>query len=257
MRRSLKLLAIVLFYIFNALLVIVFSTTLGIFTYPLIIALSLLFIWWLQLDVPRRGLMEGGLFAAIAMGIILVILLLTGNLALGPIRDNYSDYLLIGVMVQLLVAFGEELGFRATIFQGLFEELGMWPAAILSAAGFALLHIPSMDLLGLGNMSDIIALITIFIAGIVLAMLYRYGGLFNAISFHFIWNYIEYDLFNLGPLEGAIDVHRLGPDYLTGGAFGPEASVVALVVMAVLAGVIWLYFNKIRKPAETRQNISE
>ena len=257
MGRKLKLLAVVLFYLLNAFLVVVFSTVAGIFTYPLIIAASLLFIWWLRLDVPRKGLMEGGLFAAIAMGVVLVILLATGNIALGPIRDGYSGYLLAGVLVQLLVSFGEELGFRATIFQGMFDELGMWPAAILSAAGFAALHLPSMGLVGLSDVSDVIALVTIFFAGIVLAMLYRYGGLFNAISFHFIWNFIEYNLFNMGPLEGAVAVTRIGPNYMTGGAFGPEASVVAIGVMAVLIVVIWLYYNKLKNPKQLRQNISE
>ena len=256
MKRSLKLLAVVLFYLFNAFLVVIFSATAGIFTYPLIIAASLLFIWWLKLGVKRKGILEGGLFAAIAMGVVLVILLLTGNITLGPIKEDSTYLLLIGVAVQLLVSFGEELGFRAAIFQGLFEELGMWPAAILSAAGFAALHLPSMGLVGLGNLSDAIALVTIFLAGIVLAMLYRYGGLFNAISFHFIWNYIEYDLFNMGPLDGAVAVTKIGPDYLTGGAFGPEASVVALGVMAVLIVVIWVYFNKFQKPKDA-QNISD
>lgn len=255
MRRSFKLLAVLLFYIFNAWLVVAFSSTAGIFTYPLIIVASLFFIWALKLDVPRNGLLEGGLFAAISMGIVLITLLLLGAITVGPIRDDFSSYLLTGVVVQLLVSFGEELGFRATIFQALDTELGMWPAAILSAAGFAALHLPSMGIVGLGRQSDLIALGTIFFAGIVLAQIYKYGGIFNAISFHFIWNYIEYDLFNAGPLEGAITVSKPGPEILTGGAFGPEASIVTLVIVALLAAAVWLYYNKVRKP-EDAQDLS-
>ncbi|HTY92073.1 MAG TPA: CPBP family intramembrane glutamic endopeptidase [Methanocella sp.] len=255
MRRSLKLLLVLLFYLFNAWLVVSFSRTAGIFTYPLIIAASLFFILALKLKVPRNGLLEGGLFAAISMGIVLNGLLLLGAITVGPIRDNFSSYLLTGVVVQLLVSFGEELGFRAAIFQALDDELGMWPAAILSAAGFAALHLPSMGIVGLGRQSDLIALATIFFAGIVLALLYKYGGIFNAISFHFIWNYIEYDLFNMGPLEGAINVSKPGPEILTGGAFGPEASILTMAIMALLIVVVWLFYNKFRKPKGT-QNLS-
>jgi CAAX protease family protein len=255
MRRSLRLLAVLLFYIFNAWLVVTFSSTTGIFTYPLIIIAAVFFIWALQLDVPRKGLLEGGLFAAIAMGAALNVLLLAGAITVGPIRDDYFYYLVLGVVVQLLVSFGEELAFRASIFQALDDILGLWPAAVLSAAGFAALHLPSMGLIGIGTQSDVIALVTIFLAGIVLALLYKYGGLFNAVSFHFIWNFIEYNLFNMGPLEGAILVSKAGPDVLTGGAFGPEASIVTPFILVLLAAAIWLYYNRVLKP-KSAQNIS-
>jgi len=89
----------------------------------------------------------------------------------------------------------------------------------------------------------------------VLALIYRYGGLFNAIGFHFVWNFMEYNLLEMGPLDGAILVSKPGPDILTGGAFGPEASIVTLAVTALLVAVVWLYYNKVRKP-EGAQNIS-
>ncbi len=255
MRRGLKLLAVLLFYLLNAWLVVSFSTYGGILTYPLIIVLSVFFIGILELKVPRKGFEEGAAFAAASMGLVLAVLLLSGSITIGPVRYDFSYYLLMGVLVQLLVSFGEELGFRAAIFQGLFDELGLWPAALLSAAGFAALHLPSMGIVGLGRQSDLIALGTIFFAGIVLALIYRYGGLLNAIGFHFVWNFIEYNLLEMGPLDGAILVSKPGPDILTGGAFGPEASVVTLAVTALLVAAVWLYYNKLRKP-EGAQNIS-
>ncbi len=255
MRRGLGLLAVFLFYLLNSWLVISFSSFAGILTYPLIVVLSLLFIGFLELRIPRGGFKEGAAFAGASMGLVLAVLLLAGAITIGPVREDFSYYLLMGLFVQLLVSFGEELGFRAAIFQGLFKELGLWPAAILSAAGFAALHLPSMNIVGLGRQSDLIALGTIFLAGIVLALLYRYGGLFNAIGFHFVWNYIEYNLLNMGPLEGAILVSKPGPDILTGGAFGPEASIVTIAVMALLIVAVWLYYNKVKKP-QGAQNIS-
>jgi len=247
MRLSLKLFVTLFFYLFIALMVVVFSAIGGIFTYPIIILASLIFILALKLKVPRGRPYIGAVAAIVSMGLVIGTLALSGAIAIGPLKDNFIDILFIGIVIQLIVSLAEELSFRASIFQGLSDELGIAPAALLSAAGFAVLHIPSMDLVGIGASSGLIAMGTIFFAGIVLALLYAYGGLFNAIAFHFAWNYIEYNLFNLGPLEGAIGVSKPGPDILTGGAFGPEASAVTLAVTAVLAIAIWLYYSRARK----------
>jgi len=251
MRLSLKLSVTLFFYLFIALMVVVFSSvagaTAGILTYPIIILASLLFILLLKLKVPINGFTIGAVAAIVSMGLVIGVLALSGQIVIGPLKDNFRDILFMGIVIQLLVSLAEELSFRASIFQGLRAELGIAPAALLSAAGFAALHIPSMDLVGIGASSSLIALGTIFFAGIALALLYACGGLFNAIAFHFAWNYIEYNLFNLGPLEGAINVSKPGPDILTGGAFGPEASVVALAVTALLALAIWLYCTRAKK----------
>jgi membrane protease YdiL (CAAX protease family) len=247
LRLSLKLFATLFFYLFIALMVVVFSTVGGIFTYPIIILASLIFILALKLTVPRGRPFVGAVAAAVSMGLVIGTLVLSGGIEIGPLKDNFIGVLLAGIVIQLLVSIAEELSFRASIFQGLSDVLGIIPAALLSAAGFAVLHIPSMDLVGIGAATGLIALGTIFLAGIALALLYAYGGLFNAIAFHMAWNFIEYNLFNLGPLEGAISVSKPGPDILTGGAFGPEASVVTLAVTALLAIAIWLYYSRARK----------
>ncbi len=249
MRRGLRLLSVLLFYVFVALMVVVFSSVAGgalagLLTYPIIILASLLFVYALKLKVPIDGFAVGAVAAAASMGIVIGVLALSGAIVIGPLKADFIDILLMGIILELLVGFGEELSFRAAIFQGMREELGIAYAAVLSALGFAALHIPSMDLLRIGSSSDLVALGTIFFAGIALALLYAYGGLFNAIAFHFTWNFIEYNLFDLGPLEGAVSVSKPGPDILTGGAFGPEASVVGLAVMALLTLALWYYYSR-------------
>jgi membrane protease YdiL (CAAX protease family) len=247
MRLSLKLFVTLFFYLFIALMVVVFSAIGGIFTYPLLILASLIFIMALKLKVPRGQPYVGAIAALVSMGLVIGTLAFSGAIVIGPLKDNFIDILFIGIVIQLIVSIAEEMSFRASVFQGLDDELGIVPAALLSAAGFAALHIPSMDLVGIGVPSGLIALGTIFFAGIALALLYAYGGLLNAIAFHFVWNFIEYTLFAMGPLEGAISVSQPGPGIVTGGAFGPEASVVALAVAALLAAVLWLYYTRVKK----------
>jgi len=254
MRLSLKLAATLFFYLFVALMVVVFSSMEGALTYPLIILASLIFIMALRLRVPLGWPYAGAIAAIVSMGLVLGALVLSGAIVVGPLAGNFIGVLFMGIIIQLLVSLAEELSFRGSVFQGLRDDLGLWPAAALSSAGFAVLHLPSMDLLGVGAPSGLIALGTIFSAGIVLALLYEYGGLLNAIAFHFFWNFMEYNLFALGPLEGAVSVSKPGPDFLTGGAFGPEASVVSLAVTVLLAAGIWLYYDRVRKAGERLQN---
>ncbi|AFC98893.1 CAAX amino terminal protease family [Methanocella conradii HZ254] len=243
MRLWPKVWAALLFYLFIGLMVVFFSPWAGIFTYPLVILASALFILALRLRVRMGGFLAGSVAAALCMGLVIAFLAIIGAILIGPLRNGYVYFLGIGIAIQLLVGLGEEMSFRASIFQCIFDEAGFWPAAMLSAAGFAVLHLPSMSLLGVGVESGLVALCTIFLAGVALALLYAYGGLLNAIAFHFTWNFIEYNIFNMGPLEGAISVTKIGPDILTGGAFGPEASAVGLVAVALLIPAIWLYYR--------------
>ncbi len=243
MRLRPKALAALLFYLLIAIMVVFISPHAGIFAYPLIILASTLFILALSLRVRGGGFLAGFASAALCMGLIIAFLVATGAILIGPLREDYAYFLGAGIAIQLLVGLGEELSFRASIFQCLLDETGFWPAALLSSAGFAALHMPSMYILGVGAAQGLVALGTVFLAGMALAMLYAYGGLLNAIAFHFTWNFIEYNIFNMGPLEGAISVTKMGPDILTGGAFGPEASPVGLIAVALLVPALWLYFR--------------
>jgi membrane protease YdiL (CAAX protease family) len=243
MRLRPKALAAFLFYLLIGLMVVFISPMMGIFTYPLIILASTLFILALGLRIRGGGFFAGFASAALCMGLIIAFLVATGAVLIGPLRDGYAYFLGTGIVIQMLVGLGEELSFRSSIFQCLFDEAGFWPAALLSSAGFAALHLPSMYILGVDAARGLVAIGTIFLAGMALALLYAYGGLLNAVAFHFTWNFIEYNLFSMGPLEGAISVTKVGPDILTGGSFGPEASLAGLIAAALLVPTLWLYYS--------------
>ena len=219
----------------------------AIIIYTIIILVSLVFLRLLGLKIQIKGFLAGPVAAIVAMTLIFLTLMALGVIRGISLRDNFMLYLLIGVVLQLFVAFGEELSFRASIFQGLYSFLDFRAAAILSAAAFALLHIPSMLTLGVSPVNALIGICSIVLAGIVLALLYHYGGLLNAVGFHFFWNFLEYHAFSLGSLQGALNVTETGSTILSGGSFGPEASILALPIMAGLAILIWVYYNKIAR----------
>jgi len=152
-----------------------------------------------------------------------------------------TDGLPLAFAISLLAGFGEEMIFRGVVFR-LFEEgFGTTVAVLLSGALFGALHAANP-----GATLASTAAIAVE-AGVLLAAVYALTrSLWIPIALHFAWNFTEGGIFGAAVSGGRINsilVFPLhGPDYLTGGAFGPEASVAAVgvcltaaIVMLVLA----------------------
>jgi membrane protease YdiL (CAAX protease family) len=87
------------------------------------------------------------------------------------------------------------------------------------------------------------ALVGITIAGLLLGIPYLMTGrLGYAIGLHFSWNFVQGGLFGFpvsgNPFRESLIQHRVtGPEWLTGGGFGPEAGLLPHVIL-VLAGIL-------------------
>lgn len=129
----------------------------------------------------------------------------------------------------ILVALFEEILFRGIIFRIIERSLGSWAALALSSAIFALAHLPNAGI-------TLLAVSVTAVAGLMLAAAYMLTGrLWLAIGLHFAWNFTSDAVFSLptsghaarGLLQGQLS----GPEWLTGGAYGVEASLVTLVLI--------------------------
>jgi membrane protease YdiL (CAAX protease family) len=145
-----------------------------------------------------------------------------------------------GLGIHLLVALVEEGVFRGIIFRLLERSAGSWIAITLSALFFGLMHLlnPGATLFG--------ALAIALEAGILLGAAYMLTrNLWLAVGIHWAWNFFE------GPFFGAavsgtgsnagkafITSTISGPQIWTGGAFGPEAGVVAMLACLVASTVL-------------------
>jgi hypothetical protein len=141
-------------------------------------------------------------------------------------------------LAMLAVAVYEELYFRGFPLFTLSRGLGFWPAALLMSLYFGGLHYfakPNETWLDLLNVS----LIGLFFCFTVR----RTGDVWFAVGWHFTFNYASLAVFgspNTGneggkPLAGhLLDSSFTGPDWLTGGPTGAQASVLTLAVVAVL-----------------------
>jgi hypothetical protein len=83
-------------------------------------------------------------------------------------------------------------------------------------------------------------------AGVLLGVAYSASrSLWLPIGMHFGWNFTEGGLFGTtvsgGQSHGLVSVTLDGPVQLTGGSFGPEASIIAIAVCLIAATILGLY----------------
>lgn len=138
------------------------------------------------------------------------------------------------VLANLLIGFSEEIQYRAYLLTTLADGIGFWVAAILLSAGFGALHyflkpherwedFASTGLLGL----------------FMCLTLRRTGTLAFAIGFHaafdlanlFVWSGQNAGEYAVGHL---LETRWVGPEWLTGGLLGPEASRMVFIVIALM-----------------------
>lgn len=133
----------------------------------------------------------------------------------------------------------EEVLFRGLMLR-LFEKLtGTWIALGLTSALFGFLHMINP------NSSFLAGLAITVEAGILLGACYLLTRrLWLAVGVHAAWNFTQGWVFSLpvsgmNPVIGLLATERQGSDWLTGGDFGLEASLAAMVV-ATAAGIAML-----------------
>jgi membrane protease YdiL (CAAX protease family) len=186
--------------------------------------------------LPRElgvGLLVGaGLYA----GSVLVLMVL-GVYRIDGLNPLF--FMIPAIALALSSGIFEELLFRGALFRIVEDWLGSWISLVVSSFAFGFMHLlnPAGTLTG--------ALFISIEAGLLLAAAYMVTRrLWMSMGFHMAWNYTQSAVFS-GIVSGGVSEPGLikpiikGPDYLTGGSFGLESSVVAFV-FCTGAGVVLL-----------------
>lgn len=147
-----------------------------------------------------------------------------------------------GLAMFVIVGLTEETLSRGYHLQNLAEAIGLPRAWVLSSAIFAALHALNP---GFGLQAGV----GLLLAGLFLATGWvRTGRLWLSIGLHIGWNFFEGTVF--GFTVSGLDLFRLmrhrieGPEWATGGGFGPEAGAVVLPGLLLGSGLVWLYTRR-------------
>ncbi len=189
---------------------------------------------------------KGAILGFILITMIFLIELASGFLRIEDLISGFQGLLIAGIILQGIVAFGEELPFRGYILPDMQKRFGLWKTVILSSFFFSLLHIPSILVLKTSGVSIIIMLLTLTFAQMLLAFCYLYDGLSMSIGFHFTWNFFQYHVYSMR--EGFGGILKTTSEYqlVTGGNLGPEAGLLGLlvVILALIIVFIWMGSNE-------------
>lgn len=146
---------------------------------------------------------------------------------------------LLGVMAAASVT--EELMFRGILFRIMEERAGTWVAMVVTSVLFGMWHMLNPDATLWGAIAIALS------AGVTLAAVYAATrSLWVPIGLHFGWNFVQGGVFGTavsgtGENEGLLRGVMSGPELLTGGKFGPEASPPTVLIGLMLTAVfLWL-----------------
>jgi membrane protease YdiL (CAAX protease family) len=232
----------------------------------LALAAVLITSWILTRTVNRKPFPAIGLWMhpkagrELGMGLLLGFLMMSGiflvQLAAGYVAVTWRslswDAVVITMALSLLsfapAAATEELLFRGYPFQTLAQGLTMLPAILTMSGLFGIAHAwnPNATLLSTAN---------VILAGIWLSLAYlKTRGLWLPFGLHLSWNFTQTTVYGF-PTSGLEFVdHQIwssaqqGPDWITGGAFGPEGGVLAAV--ALLAGTWYVMKSALLRAPE-------
>lgn len=194
---------------------------------------------------PRTAIRQSLFGAAIGAGQLTADVAVMAALGAYTINGFNSPLpLLVGGLMMISVACVEEGVFRAVVQTRLARHFGRWWSLGLTSLLFGLVHMgnPGADFFS----TMCIALV----AGTSMGAIYMLTDrIWAPIGLHLGWNWAAGSLWSV-PVSGTnapgwIQASVAGPTWLTGGAFGPEGSMVELVFGGAVA--VWLILWILRR----------
>lgn len=222
----------------------------GVFAVGLVLAVTTVCLRWIEsrplatIGLPARpffsSFTSGLALGTIVPGLVTVLLGLFGRAIIHP--NDVSVGLLLGttlpmVGATILLSSWEELAFRGYPLQLLVAWAGQWPAALVTGVLFGLAH-------GGNPGANVVGFLNTATNGVLLAwIVMRTGSLWFACGYHAGWNLMASQVLGLVDSgvqsPGSLFATQLnGPDWVAGGGYGFEASVLTGMLEVALLGVL-------------------
>lgn len=183
------------------------------------------------------GLVRGSLIGLVFFAVVIGTIAAAGGYHVLGIGSPAAMIGIAGFMAAAAVT--EELAFRGVLFRVVEERAGTAVALVGSSLVFGGMHLINPDATVWGALA-----IAIEAGSMLAAAFVATRKLWLPIGLHLAWNFAESGIFGAevsgdGSSQGLLHSVTSGPVLLTGGEFGPEASLAAVIGGAMLT-VIFL-----------------
>lgn len=192
-----------------------------------------------------RNLLLGFILGAVLQSLTILVIYLIGGYSIVAI--NPIIYILSPLAMAFTSAIFEEILVRGIIFRIMEEKLGSYIALIISALIFGALHLANP------NATIATAFGLAIQAGLLLGVAFIYSkNLWFPIAIHFAWNFMQSAIYGANVSGNAIKKTLIiskieGPDWLTGGEFGPEGSIQATLFCFIATLILLILCHKQNK----------
>lgn len=174
------------------------------------------------------------------------VLYLLGCYEVDTVQFNYKN-LLDFFFIFMVVAVAEEIIFRGIIFRLIRDRWNLGVALIVSSLLFGFVH-------QLNDNATVWSSVSIAItSGSLLGITYEYyRTIWVSIGMHWVWNFVEGCVFGCSvsgynELVPIIKPIIRGNVYLTGGEFGPEASIIVVVFGTIISVTYFILCRNSKK----------
>lgn len=218
--------------------------------WSIMLIVSLASVWTIDRLIVKKGwalygFSSANLLASLGIGARVASVILLACFALfwllGYLHierfDFQANMLLLWFVFFLIQPLTEEVVMRS-FFQSHIQRLfGKYAGLLLSAAIFAFIHSANDHFTILGGLQ-------ILGGGLLMGLLYLHTrNIWAAFAMHAVWNFMQGILLGF-PVSG-METYQLlhtrieGPNWLTGGAFGLEGSVLSLLFILIAVVYYW------------------
>jgi membrane protease YdiL (CAAX protease family) len=174
--------------------------------------------------------------------LVIAVIYLFGHYKI--VEINPISVLAVPFFTTMTTGVWEEILFRGLIFRLVEEKLGTVISLLISALLFGFAHAWNPGATVFSSVAIALE------AGILLGVCYVLTrNLWFPIFLHMAWNFTQGAIFGV-EVSGTDMGQQLftseisGPEWLTGGAFGPEAAVHTIIICLILAGVMYYKAQK-------------
>jgi len=222
--------------------------------FALVVALTMVFgfmegVPWGSYGLPWKQAFRANFWVGMLLGlaeasVLIGLIELFGGFSLESWALHGSaiaGWALFHFLLFVLVGLYEEFLFRGYPQAALSKLIGFWPAAIVLSLGFGLVHLNNRG-------ENLVGAASVALVGVLFAFtLKRTGNLWYAVGLHSGFDWAQSFLYSVPDSGERLRGHLWntslhGPDWLTGGSVGPEASVFCFLTMLLqFLVVFWLF----------------